>query len=88
MVAGDTAQAEERGRQWAEALVPLRRSEAEVGKRVGKDADAGKATFNSLLGGNATRAEAMRIVERAQDSGDLVVTKAVGQCGSPFRVVL
>ena len=63
--------------QIADDLLDHEGTEAEVGKRVGKDADAGKATFISLLGSEAARTEAMRIVERAQSHLELFGEKAI-----------
>jgi farnesyl diphosphate synthase len=51
--------------QIADDLLDLEGSEAEVGKRVGKDAEAGKATFVSILGADKARAEARRLADRA-----------------------
>ena len=42
--------------------------EAVTGKRVGKDADAGKATFVSLLGLGGAQAEARRLVTAGADA--------------------
>ena len=40
-------------------------TEAEVGKRVGKDSGAGKATFVNILGANGARARAADLVAEA-----------------------
>ncbi|MEO1291792.1 MAG: polyprenyl synthetase family protein [Pseudomonadota bacterium] len=51
--------------QIADDLLDATGSEAETGKRVGKDAEAGKATFIDLYGLEGARAEAARLVESA-----------------------
>ncbi|MEM6676442.1 MAG: polyprenyl synthetase family protein [Pseudomonadota bacterium] len=51
--------------QIADDLLDVTGSEAEVGKRVGKDADAGKATFVDILGIEGARARARALVEDA-----------------------
>lgn len=43
-------------------------NEASTGKRVGKDADAGKATFVSLLGLDGAKARAAQLVDEACDA--------------------
>ncbi len=53
--------------QIADDLLDVEGDEAEVGKAVHKDADAGKATFVSLLG-----------VERARAQADMLADQAIG----------
>ncbi|MEP2641522.1 polyprenyl synthetase family protein [Roseobacter sp.] len=54
--------------QIADDVLDVTGDSAAVGKAVGKDADAGKATFVSLLGLDAARARAAALVEDACDS--------------------
>ena len=51
--------------QIADDLIDHSGDEVAAGKRVGKDADAGKATFVSLLGEDRARAQADLLVEQA-----------------------
>jgi farnesyl diphosphate synthase len=51
--------------QIADDLLDIEGNEDEVGKKVGKDADAGKATFVSILGVEAARNKATQLVEQA-----------------------
>ncbi len=53
--------------QIADDLLDVEGDESDVGKGVGKDADAGKATFVSLLGVDGARARAGELVESASD---------------------
>ncbi|WP_295049325.1 farnesyl diphosphate synthase [uncultured Paracoccus sp.] len=52
--------------QIADDILDVTGDEAATGKRVGKDAAAGKATFVSLLGLDGARAEAARLVEAGE----------------------
>jgi farnesyl diphosphate synthase len=54
--------------QIADDILDVTGSEAVTGKRVGKDADAGKATFVSLLGLDGAQAEARRLVTAGADA--------------------
>lgn len=54
--------------QVADDILDVTGDSATVGKAVGKDADAGKATFVSLLGLDEAKARATRLVEEACDS--------------------
>ena len=51
--------------QIADDLIDATSTKEKAGKAVGKDAEAGKATFVSLLGVDGARREALRIAERA-----------------------
>ena len=53
--------------QIADDLLDVEGEEARTGKRVGKDKDAGKETFVSLLG-----------PERARQQAELLVAQAIG----------
>ncbi|MFV0299620.1 MAG: polyprenyl synthetase family protein [Paracoccus sp. (in: a-proteobacteria)] len=52
--------------QIADDILDVTGDEAATGKRVGKDQDAGKATFVSLLGLEAAQAKAEKLVGRAE----------------------
>lgn len=52
--------------QIADDLLDVNGTEAEVGKRVGKDAGAGKATFVDILGHDGARARAADLVAEAE----------------------
>jgi farnesyl diphosphate synthase len=54
--------------QVADDLIDATGDAAEAGKAVGKDADAGKATFVSLLGVDGARAEVERLARAAADA--------------------
>ena len=52
--------------QIADDLLDLTGTEAEVGKRVGKDVGAGKATFVDILGHNGAHARAADLIAEAE----------------------
>ncbi|MFP5478167.1 MAG: polyprenyl synthetase family protein [Alphaproteobacteria bacterium] len=52
--------------QIADDILDVTGDETKTGKRVGKDADAGKATFVSLLGLDGARRRAAELVEEAE----------------------
>lgn len=54
--------------QIADDILDVEGDETKTGKRVGKDADAGKATFVSLLGLDGARRKARDLVEEAVDA--------------------
>jgi farnesyl diphosphate synthase len=62
----DYAQALGEAFQIADDILDISGTEAEVGKRVGKDAGAGKATFVDILGLNGARARAADLVVEAE----------------------
>ncbi|CAK0746893.1 geranyl diphosphate/farnesyl diphosphate synthase [Azospirillaceae bacterium] len=53
--------------QIADDLLDVEGNEAEVGKSVGRDAAAGKATFVSLMGVQPARSRARRLAQEASD---------------------
>jgi farnesyl diphosphate synthase len=54
--------------QIADDILDVQGSEAAAGKRVGKDVEAGKATFVSLLGLDQARERARELVDEAQSA--------------------
>ena len=62
--------------QITDDLLDVEGDEDDVGKKVGKDADAGKATFVSALGVDGARHEARRVTDRALSRLDLFGARA------------
>ncbi|HLF59234.1 MAG TPA: farnesyl diphosphate synthase [Alphaproteobacteria bacterium] len=62
--------------QIADDLLDTVGSEEDLGKKVGKDASAGKATFVSILGVERARAQALMLAEQAVAHLDLFEEKA------------
>ncbi|MEO1536820.1 MAG: farnesyl diphosphate synthase [Pseudomonadota bacterium] len=62
--------------QIADDILDVEGDEAKTGKRVGKDADAGKATFVSLLGLNGAKSKAQELVVEAIDALSLYSAQA------------
>lgn len=62
--------------QIADDLLDVEGDEAEVGKKVGKDAEAGKATFISILGVERAREQAQLLAHQAVMHLDLFEEKA------------
>jgi farnesyl diphosphate synthase len=62
--------------QIADDLLDATSSEAETGKRTGKDAEAGKATLVGLLGLERARLQAERLVAQAKSHLDAFGEKA------------
>ena len=56
--------------QIADDILDVTGDAATAGKRVGKDADAGKATFVSLLGLDGARARAQALITEAEAALD------------------
>ena len=59
-------------------LLDVEGNEKDLGKRVGKDAEAGKATFVSVFGAKGARLEAKRAAERARARLDTFHARADG----------
>ena len=62
--------------QIADDLLDHEGDESEVGKKVGKDAEAGKATFVSILGAHEARVKAKQLAGKAASHLDLFAGKA------------
>jgi farnesyl diphosphate synthase len=62
--------------QIADDLLDVEGDEKEVGKRTGKDQDAGKATFVSLMGVERARGQARMLADQAIQHLDLFAEKA------------
>ena len=54
--------------QIADDILDVEGNEEQTGKRVGKDADAGKATFVSLLGLDGARNRAAKLIDEAEEA--------------------
>jgi farnesyl diphosphate synthase len=63
--------------QIADDILDVEGDEAKTGKRLKKDADAGKATFVSHLGLDGARARARELVDEAIDAVSLYSAQAV-----------
>ena len=62
--------------QIADDLLDVEGDEKEVGKKTGKDRDAGKATFVSLMGVERARGQARMLTDQAIQHLDLFAEKA------------
>ncbi len=62
--------------QIADDILDVEGDEAQTGKRLNKDSDAGKATFVSLMGLEPARSEAQRLTEAACDALSLYGSRA------------
>lgn len=62
--------------QITDDLLDVEGDEGDVGKKVGKDAEAGKATFVSALGVDGARHEARQVTDRALSRLDMFGTRA------------
>ena len=62
--------------QIADDLLDVEGNEKEVGKKTGKDRDAGKATFVSLMGVERARGHARMLADQANQHLDLFAEKA------------
>jgi farnesyl diphosphate synthase len=62
--------------QITDDLLDVEGDEDDVGKKVGKDAEAGKATFVSALGVDGAREEARRVTDRALSRLDMFGARA------------
>ena len=66
--------------QVVDDLLDVTRTADEVGKATGKDAAAGKLTYPGLLGVDATRAEAARLLDEA-----ITALEPLGEAADPLR---
>jgi farnesyl diphosphate synthase len=62
--------------QITDDLLDVEGDEDDVGKKVGKDAKAGKATFLSALGADGARSEARRVTDSALSRLDMFGAQA------------
>jgi len=62
--------------QIVDDLLDVEGDEKTVGKKTGKDADAGKATFVSLLGVNRARSQSALLIDQAMEHLEIFAKKA------------
>jgi geranylgeranyl diphosphate synthase type II len=64
--------------QIVDDLLDIEESAATLGKTAGKDVEQGKLTYPALLGVEAARAEAARLLREAVSNADMVVDMITG----------